>query len=286
MFCTNCGKEIKDGSAFCTHCGTMLKDEMKDDSALMVTPPQKEGMSEPGSTSKREPVTRNVSPQYQYSPSPNSANPEAIRGKKRMSGGKIAAIIIAAVVVVGCIAGGVYMVIRNQQQHNQAIQAAQSQAAEAQAAAEQAQKDAEAAQAEKEQAQADAEQAQKDAEAAKQAAEDAKSDAAAQAAVIMAAIAAAQDGETITYDGYIFPSDRVYITEADMYYWDQTMALLARNEIYARHGYVFQTDYIQNYFAAQSWYSPDPNYTGTGLSKVEQANADTILAYEKKMGWQ
>ena len=102
----------------------------------------------------------------------------------------------------------------------------------------------------------------------------------------MAAIAAAQDGDTITFDGYIFPSDRVYITEADMYYWDQTMTLLARNEIYARHGYVFQTPYIQDYFASQSWYYPDPSYTGTGLSKVEQANVDTILAYEKKMGWQ
>ena len=39
---------------------------------------------------------------------------------------------------------------------------------------------------------------------------------------------------------YIFPSDRQYITEDDMAGWNQKTALLARNEIYARHGYVFQ----------------------------------------------
>ena len=51
---------------------------------------------------------------------------------------------------------------------------------------------------------------------------------------------------------YIFPSDRQYITESDMAGWDQKTALLARNEIFARHGYVFQTQEIQNYFAAKS----------------------------------
>lgn len=51
---------------------------------------------------------------------------------------------------------------------------------------------------------------------------------------------------------YIFPSDRQYITEDNMAGWDQKTALLARNEIFARHGYVFQTQEIQNYFAAKS----------------------------------
>lgn len=51
---------------------------------------------------------------------------------------------------------------------------------------------------------------------------------------------------------YIFPSDRQYITEDDMAGWNQKTALLARNEIFARHGYVFQTQEIQNYFAAKS----------------------------------
>ena len=84
---------------------------------------------------------------------------------------------------------------------------------------------------------------------------------------------------------YIFPSDRQYITEADMAGWDQKTALLARNEIFARHGYVFQTQEIQNYFAAKSWYTPNSSYDGSDLSDVEKANVDTISAYEQKMGW-
>ena len=84
---------------------------------------------------------------------------------------------------------------------------------------------------------------------------------------------------------YIFPSDRQYITEADMAGWNQKTALLARNEIYARHGYVFQTQEIQNYFAAKSWYTPNSSYDGSGLNDVEKANVDTISAYEQKMGW-
>ena len=84
---------------------------------------------------------------------------------------------------------------------------------------------------------------------------------------------------------YIFPSDRQYITEADMAGWNQKTALLARNEIYARHGYVFKTQEIQNYFAAKSWYTPNSSYDGSDLSDVEKANVDTISAYEQKMGW-
>lgn len=84
---------------------------------------------------------------------------------------------------------------------------------------------------------------------------------------------------------YIFPSDRQCITESDMAGWDQKTALLARNEIFARHGYVFQTQEIQNYFAAKSWYTPNSSYDGSDLSDVEKANVDTISAYEQKMGW-
>ena len=84
---------------------------------------------------------------------------------------------------------------------------------------------------------------------------------------------------------YIFPSDRQYITEDDMAGWNQKTALLARNEIFARHGYVFQTQEIQNYFAAKSWYTPNSSYDGSGLNDVEKANVDTISAYEQKMGW-
>lgn len=93
------------------------------------------------------------------------------------------------------------------------------------------------------------------------------------------------DAEPDSESYYIFPSDHQYITEADMSSWDQNTALLARNEIYARHGYVFQTQEIQNYFAQQPWYVPDSNFSTDSLSAVEKTNVETISTYEQKMGW-
>ena len=61
------------------------------------------------------------------------------------------------------------------------------------------------------------------------------------------------------------------------------------------YGYLDMNDYaqqdtadtqeIQNYFAAKSWYTPNSSYDGSDLSDVEKANVDTISAYEQKMGW-
>lgn len=98
-------------------------------------------------------------------------------------------------------------------------------------------------------------------------------------------VSTSDETEETADEDYLFPSDRQYITEADMAGWDQNTASLARNEIYARHGYIFQTQEIQNYFAAKDWYTPNSSYDGSGLSDVEKANVDAILAFEQKNGW-
>ena len=58
---------------------------------------------------------------------------------------------------------------------------------------------------------------------------------------------------------------------------------LARNEIYARHGRLFDTDYIQEYFNSQQWYngtiSPTDFDYGV-LSETEIANVWFIYDYE------
>lgn len=70
-----------------------------------------------------------------------------------------------------------------------------------------------------------------------------------------------------------------------------------RNEIYARHGYVFTTKEIQARFERESWYQPVSDNSQVKLSTVEQANvailkneedkrnarANAIKAYFKKM---
>ena len=73
------------------------------------------------------------------------------------------------------------------------------------------------------------------------------------------------------------------LTQADVagLTWEQ--CCLARNEIYARHGRIFQTPQIAAYFEAQSWYHgtvPGASFDNNMLSPIEHANIDFLAGYE------
>jgi hypothetical protein len=65
----------------------------------------------------------------------------------------------------------------------------------------------------------------------------------------------------------------------DLYFED---ARNLRNEIYARHGKVFKSKRLNDYFTSFDWYKPDPGFDEGKLSAVEKRNLRTILAYERK----
>jgi hypothetical protein len=54
-----------------------------------------------------------------------------------------------------------------------------------------------------------------------------------------------------------------------------------RNEMYARHGRVFMDKKLQQYFEAQSWYKPDPEFTDDQLNEIEIQNLAKIKAAEE-----
>jgi hypothetical protein len=54
-----------------------------------------------------------------------------------------------------------------------------------------------------------------------------------------------------------------------------------RNEIYARRGRVFKSKDLNEYFIAQPWYKPDPNYSDAALTDIEKANLKVIADAEK-----
>ena len=59
---------------------------------------------------------------------------------------------------------------------------------------------------------------------------------------------------------------------------------IARNEIYARHGKVFQNEYLASYFGACSWYEPKEGKNEVSdreLNEVEIANLKLIVAAEE-----
>lgn len=81
---------------------------------------------------------------------------------------------------------------------------------------------------------------------------------------------------------FIFPkSSQVKLTDSDLKPLTKEYLALARNEIYARHGYVFQTEPYKSYFRNKTWYKPNPNFSERELNAVELYNIQLIIKYEK-----
>lgn len=74
-------------------------------------------------------------------------------------------------------------------------------------------------------------------------------------------------------------SDRL-LTPSDIYNLSKSELKIMRNEIYARHGYIFQTRDMKSYFEYQSWYLPRYTDINTFLSEVEKSNIELIKRYE------
>lgn len=57
-----------------------------------------------------------------------------------------------------------------------------------------------------------------------------------------------------------------------------------RNELYARHGYLFSGGELKTYFESQPWYEPNPDGDNNRvhLSQTEMLNAEVIRAYEQE----
>ena len=87
-------------------------------------------------------------------------------------------------------------------------------------------------------------------------------------------------------DDYILPdSGTRKLTNSDLAGLDADELELARNEIYARAGRRFNTDYIQDYFDDKWWYvgtiEPE-DFTEDMLNDVEKYNVNFIRNYEEK----
>lgn len=55
---------------------------------------------------------------------------------------------------------------------------------------------------------------------------------------------------------------------------------IMRNEIYARHGYIFKSPEFRNYFMQQNWYRPQYSDVSGRVSALEERNANFLKKYE------
>ena len=69
------------------------------------------------------------------------------------------------------------------------------------------------------------------------------------------------------------------ITDEDLYGLDSRDLRIMRNEIYARHGYVFRTQSMKEYFNSQPWYTPISREVS--LSNIEMYNVEFIKQREQ-----
>ncbi|WIY62423.1 TcaA 3rd/4th domain-containing protein [Bacillus arachidis] len=82
------------------------------------------------------------------------------------------------------------------------------------------------------------------------------------------------------YNGFFFPDSHIRkLTSAELNALTKDQLRIARNEIYARHGHIFQTKDMQDYFLKQSWYRENPYYSG-GLNDIETYNVELIKSKE------
>jgi hypothetical protein len=89
--------------------------------------------------------------------------------------------------------------------------------------------------------------------------------------------------KTLSNDYVITDSDTRVISQSELTGFSPWELKVARNEIYARHGRPFVHKDLQCYFAKQSWYKIDSNFSESMLSVVENKNVATIKAYEEKI---
>ena len=89
---------------------------------------------------------------------------------------------------------------------------------------------------------------------------------------------------------YVLPQSAYsYITESDLYGLTKEECRIARNEIYARHGRMFNDEELQAYFNSKSWYTPTipaNSFQESMLNEYEKVNKDVILEYERAQGYE
>ena len=74
------------------------------------------------------------------------------------------------------------------------------------------------------------------------------------------------------------------LSESDLSGLSLTEIRRLRNTVFARHGRIFQTSELQNYFGTRSWYRPKSNYSDAQLTPTDRENIRMTLAAENRMG--
>ena len=77
----------------------------------------------------------------------------------------------------------------------------------------------------------------------------------------------------------LFETDRKYYTKEEFEREPMLVIHLAKNEIYARHGYIFKNTDLYNYFMGCIWYNPtcsSKDFSDSVFNEYEKANLEIL----------
>lgn len=85
-------------------------------------------------------------------------------------------------------------------------------------------------------------------------------------------------------DYLIKDSNARYLSEEELMAYSIEELGYIRNEIFARHGYIFGNNEYKDYFESKSWYEPNSNFKGNydELNRYEEANVELIRKLESR----
>lgn len=84
-----------------------------------------------------------------------------------------------------------------------------------------------------------------------------------------------------TVEGFLVPEDRA-ISPSELQGRSKAELRVMRNEVYARHGRVFQSTDLRDYFFRKPWYTRNPDYSDDLLTGVDKENVRIIQEHEDK----
>lgn len=277
MKCIECGHELKDGAIFCIRCGAMQ--------VSMDGKPIERGEDWPSLDATDGSGFRSSTDGAMHAA--QSKGMRSFNTAPKRNGGKIAAIVV---VIIALIAGIAFAAVSCNSQ-------ATSGSASSESAATTTTTTSEGASTTSSTASTSASAASTSASAASTSTSAASASASSAEATTTTTVDATQrqvepqpEPEPEYNDYYILPDSSSYYYSYGELSWMSSYDLyLARNEIFARHGRMFNNADLQEYFNSQAWYNP--TYTpaqfdsmGNVLSDVEQKNVNVMRQIERDQG--
>lgn len=317
MFCTNCGAQVPAGMEFCTNCGTRLRTGSADDATGVAGSNATAGAA--GGASQADnpwPFSSSSSASDGFSPDVTQAYPAgtydyayadaaATEPPKKRSRGLVAAAAVLGVLAVAAVVALVVVVVdpfgldlldNAPTEVEEQVVETDTDPAESETTPDEDEGTSEEETAEKEET-TEEETTEKEEEATSETesgsgsgSSSSGSGSSSSGSGSSGSGGSSSSSKTTTSSGgtYVLADSASHLyTTSELSGLSNWELYIARNEIYARHGRMFQKEDLQNYFNAQSWYTPlysPSDFDSSLLNSTEQQNAATILALEKSRG--